>query len=327
MDNPRVSVVMPVWNALRFLEPAMDSILDQSFGAFELIVVDDGSTDGTSEALGEYRDPRVRVMRNDGRRGVVHSLTVGLEAARGEYVARMDGDDISHRDRFAAQVEFLDREKDIALVGTCANVIDEAGAVVGVMRVPTSSQEVHEVLLKRNVFVHPTVMFRRQPVLDLGGYQAVRAGAEMAQDYHLWLRLEECYPLANLADVLLDYRAHDDQVSTRNLVRQLECAELARRMAARRRRTQQVPRPGGAGLRLLERLRAEPGSLGADCLFFCDHYERAGNGRLVQRLAWRAVRASPLSRRAWRRAGRETKGRLRAARGLRVFREWLAGRS
>jgi len=326
VDSPRVSVVMPVRNALRFLRPAMESVLRQSFESFELIVVDDGSTDGTGDALAGYRDPRVRVLRNEGRHGVVQALTVGMGAARGEYVARMDGDDLSHPKRLGTQVAFLDRERAIVLVGSCANVIDEAGVVVGVMRVPTSSEEIHRLLPKRNTFIHPSVLFRRQAVLEVGGYQAVRPGASMAQDYHLWLRLEERYRLANLAEPLLDYRVHGGQLSTQNLIRQLECADLARRLAATRRRLQRIPRTSERELRWLERLRGEPGSFAADCLHYYDHFVAIGKEDLVRRLAWRAVLASPLSRQAWTRAGREARRRMLEVSALQVLREWLAGR-
>jgi len=301
----------------------MESVLRQSFESFELVVIDDGSTDGTGEVLKAYRDPRVRVMRNASRRGVVHTLNVGIGLARGEYVARMDGDDVSHPDRFAAEVRFLDSEKDVALVGSWANVIDEEGHVVSVMRVPTSSHEIYEVLLRKNVFVHPSVMFRKRVVLEVGGYQAIRANAGMAQDYHLWLRLADRYPLANLAEVLLDYRVHDGQVSMRSLVTQLECADLARRLAAKRRTEDGRP---WRGLRLMGRLRGEPGSLGGDCLYFCDHYRAADRRDIALRLAWRAVLSSPLSGQAWDRAGRELAGRIRRARGVRRLRAWLAGR-
>ena len=318
---------MPVRNALRFLRPAMESILEQSFESFELIVVDDGSTDGTAGALRGYRDPRVRLLRNEGPHGVVQALTVGMAAARGEYVARMDGDDVSHRERLATQVAFLDRERAVALVGTCANAIDEGGVVGGVMRVPTSSAEIHRLLPKRNTFIHPSVLFRRRAVLELGGYQAVRPEASMAQDYHLWLRLEERYPLANLPEVLLDYRVHEGQVSTRNLIRQLECADLARRMAAKRRRAEGVPWTSERELGWLGRLRGDPGSLAADCLYYYDHFVDSGKEELARRLGRRAVLASPLSRAAWTRAGREAGRRVLAASGLQMLRTWLAGRS
>jgi hypothetical protein len=305
----------------------MESILQQSFESFELIVVDDGSTDGTAEVLRGYRDPRVRLLKNEGQHGVVQALTVGMGAARGEYVARMDSDDVSHRERLATQVAFLDRERAVALVGSCANAIDEAGVVGGVIRVPTGSAEIHRLLPKRNTFIHPSVLFRRQAVLELGGYQAVRPGAGMAQDYHLWLRLEERYPLANLAEVLLDYRVHAGQVSTQNLIGQLECADLARRMAAKRRRAQGIPWTTERELGWLGRLRGEPGSLAADCLHYHDHFVAIGKEELARRLAWRAVLASPLSRSAWTRAGREARRRMLEAGALQVLREWLAGRS
>jgi glycosyltransferase involved in cell wall biosynthesis len=304
----------------------MDSVLRQSFESFEVMVIDDGSTDGTGEMLREFGDPRVRVVRNERRRGLVYALNAGMELARGEYIARMDGDDVSHLERFAAQVRFLDRETDVALVGTWANVINEAGDVVSVMRVPTSSREIYEALLLKNVFIHPSVMFRKRAVQELGGYQPVRANTELAQDYHLWLRLADRYSLANLAEVLIDYRMHRDQVSMQRLVAQLKSADLARRMAAKRRAEHGRPGGGRRGLRLIERLRGERGSLGGECLFLCDVYRSGEDRGIVLRLAWQAVLSSPLSRQAWDLAGRELARRMLGARGVRTLRAWLTGR-
>lgn len=319
-----MTVVMAVWNADRFLRPAMDSVLRQSFQSFELLVIDDGSSDGTSEVLRLYTDPRVQVVRNDARRGLVHSLNVGIGLARGEYVARMDGDDVSHPERLLAQVRFLDREKDVALVGTWARMIDEEGEFLGLIKDPTGSREIYESLLDRNVFVHSSVMFRKRAVLKAGGYQAVRADAWAAQDYHLWLRLADRYPLANLAQVLVDYRLHPGQVSTASRVVQRRCANLARRMAARRRTERGESPKALTGFRLMERLRGEPGSLGGDYLFLCYLYRTAERRNIALKLAWQAVLSSPLCWRAWDLAGRESIRRMVGPRGIKRLQTWLA---
>ena len=323
-SNPRVSVVMPVWNAVRFLRPAMDSILTQSFESFEVVVVDDGSSDGTGVILSEYRDPRVRVVRKEKRHGVVSALNLGLDLARGEFVARMDADDVSHPERFAAQVRFLDGEIDVALVGSWANVIDEKGGIVSIIRVPTDRGDIHGELLDRNVFVHSSVMFRRDRVREVGCYQKIRASDDTAQDYDLWLRLADRFPLANLPEVLVDYRIHSAQVSMRRLPAQRRCADLARQMAARRRAEHGEPRRTPRGLRLAERLRGERGTLGGDYLSLCDLYRTAGEGGIALRLAGRAVLRSPFSRQAWHLAWGELARRVLAAKGLGLVRAWLA---
>lgn len=314
---------MPVWNTERFLRAAMESVLRQSFESFELVVIDDGSADGTGEVARGYGDARVRVVKNETRRGVVYALNRGIGLARGEYIARMDGDDVSHPNRFEAQVRFLDSWPDIALVGSCANVIDENGTVMRPMRVPTSTREIDEVLLRRNVFIHPTVMFRKGAVLEMGGYRTIR-NADAAQDYDLWLRLVERYPLANLPELLVDYRMHEGQVSVRNLLGQLRSADAARRMAANRRRKVALPRTGPRGLRTIERLRGEPGSLGGDCLFFYRMYRNSGKGDIALRLARRALWSSPLSRQAWDGAHRELGRQILRVPGVRTLRSWLA---
>jgi glycosyltransferase involved in cell wall biosynthesis len=322
--TPRVSVLMPVWNAIRFLRLAMDSVLRQSFESFELLVVDDGSSDGTTELLSTYRDPRVRVVRNDERRGLVYALNAGIALARGEYVARMDGDDVSHPERLSAGVRFLDSERDVVLVGSWANVVDDKGDVLSVIRAPTDSREIHEALLNANTFVHSSVMFRKSAVVELGGYQRIRPNTDTAQDYHLWLRLADRYSLANIADILLDYRIHDDQISLQRLASQRACADLARQLASKRRAEHGEPVKRPRGLGLMERLRGQPGTLGGDYLSFAELYRAAERRDLALRLACRAVLRSPLSGQSWDLAGRELTRRLLGPDGIRMLRAWLA---
>jgi glycosyltransferase involved in cell wall biosynthesis len=322
-NSPRVTVVMPVWNAARFLRVAMDSILRQSYDSFEFVVIDDGSSDGTKEVLREYTDPRVRLVHNDSHRGLVYCLNAGLSLAGGEYVARMDGDDVSYPERLSAQVRFLESERDVALVGTWANLVDDKGDVLREIRTPSSSREIRELLLNSNLFVHSSVMFRKRAVLEVGGYQRVRPDTDTAQDYHLWLRLADRYPLANLAEILMDYRIHADQVSMRRLPAQRRCANLARRLAAKRRAKHGDSVKSPTGLGLLERLRGGPGTLGGDYLFFCELYRTTERRDLALRLAARAVFRSPLSGQAWGRTGRELARRLLGSKGVNMLRAWV----
>lgn len=322
-DNPLLSVVMPVRNAARFLHLAMDSILAQSYDSFEFIVIDDSSSDATAEILKAYRDPRVTLLKNERHRGLVDSLNAGIARARGEYVARMDGDDISHPERLAAELRVLESEANLALVGSYANVIDENGCPVTTFRPPTDSHEIYRILLNRNVFIHSSVMFRKRAVLEVGGYQMLRADSGAAQDYHLWLRLADRYPLRNLPEVLVDYRIHDGQVTMQSLAAQRGCANLARTLAAKRRVDRGEPYTRLSGLRLLERWRAKPGSLGGDLLFLVDLYRRAGKERAALQLAWRGVLTSPLAARGWSLAGWESVRRVLGPKRLKMVRTWL----
>jgi glycosyltransferase involved in cell wall biosynthesis len=141
---PKVSVVMSVYNGEKYLCEAIDSILNQTFENFEFLIVNDGSTDRTLEILQSYRDPRIKVINNERNIGLTASLNKGLKIAKGEYVARMDADDVSFPHRLEQQKAFLDRNPRVAMVGSWAEVIDESGKTQETWRVLTSSH-----LLKR----------------------------------------------------------------------------------------------------------------------------------------------------------------------------------
>lgn len=207
----RVSVVLPVRNGGAFLAPAVASILTQSLRDLELLVVDDGSSDGAVAALGA-RDDRLRVLKSPGV-GLVAALNFGLAEARCDLVARMDSDDIALPERLARQVAFLESEPNVAVVGSQVAFIDAYDKLTGERtHFPTEPEAVAAALLKRGcVLKHPSVVARRATLLGAGGYRAAFAKAE---DYDLWLRLAETSRLANLPDVLLNYRVHPDQVSS-----------------------------------------------------------------------------------------------------------------
>jgi glycosyltransferase involved in cell wall biosynthesis len=207
-DNPLVSVLMPAYNARRYLAEAIESVLGQTWRDFELLVIDDGSTDDTAAIAKRYeaRDPRIRVMtRSNG--GIGAALNAGLEAARGELIARMDSDDVCLPERFARQVEFLRQMPDCVLVGSRVMLIDSEGASLFEMEdVPTGHEEIEALLLQaRWSIVHPAVMMRREVVRQIGGYDNDVVPVE---DHDLFLRLAEVGRLANLPEVLLRYRKH-----------------------------------------------------------------------------------------------------------------------
>jgi glycosyltransferase involved in cell wall biosynthesis len=160
--TPRVSVVLPVRNEERHVTAAVESILQQSFDDFELIIVDDGSTDRTSEIVEALAadDRRVRIIRLPGR-GLVEALNAGVAAATGVYVARMDADDVALRDRLARQVDELDRRPELGVLGTRVRYIDGEGNAIGEWNVPVGPQLVRWTLAFETPIAHPTVMMRR----------------------------------------------------------------------------------------------------------------------------------------------------------------------
>lgn len=202
MESPKVSVLMPVYNAIPFLEGAVESILTQSFKDFELIIVDDGSSDGSYALLEEYlkRDPRVQIIRNPKNMGIVYSLNSGISLCRGDYIARMDADDISLRDRIRLQFAVMETDKEIAALGTALTYIDSSGRELGVIRdCPLGNPN-----LSQTPLLHPTVMLRKA-VLERYGLRYLEK-YRYAEDYYLWLQLGRVGKLSAINEVLLKYR-------------------------------------------------------------------------------------------------------------------------
>ncbi len=231
--SPQVTIVMSVHNGEKYLSQAVDSILAQTFRDFEFIIINDGSTDRTSEILVQYqaRDARIRLLAQE-QSGLVDALNRGCALARGEYIARMDADDVAFPQRIEHQVKFLENNPEMALVGTPVVVIDENGLPIDLFRFPTDSHEIADLLMRANCINHPTVMIRTKAFCALCGY---RKTFQHAEDYDLWLRMSEQYSLANLAEPMLCYRIHGSQVGVEHL-NQLVLSMLGARVSARGRR-------------------------------------------------------------------------------------------
>ena len=224
-QNPKVTVLMPTWNAERTLAGAMESILTQTLADFEVVVVEDGSTDETPLILRNYRDRRVRVIQNEKNLGLTRSLELGLESARGRYIARMNAEDVSSPMRLERQLARLQADPQLGLVTCSATRIDARGAKVGERRTPTEGPSIQRRLRVENCIVHGAVMLRRDTLEALGGYDTT---LEHAQDYDLWLRLSERFPVAALPDTL--YASREREVPA-----EAESCMARVRLAARRR--------------------------------------------------------------------------------------------
>jgi Glycosyl transferase family 2 len=234
---PKISVIMPVYNAGRFLRSALDSILDQSLRDFELICVDDGSSDGSVDLLASVArgDPRLLVLRQE-HAGIVMALNAAFAVARAELIARMDSDDLATPERFARQAAFLDRHADIALVGSAYRIIDEHDRPQKTIHAPIEPEAVRLALANGNCIAHPTVMVRRAALKAVSGPAGpYRNAFRYAEDYDLWLRLSERAALANLPDVLLDYRRSFDAIRFEQLAQQVRSTLAARSLASARR--------------------------------------------------------------------------------------------
>lgn len=204
MKRPLVSVLMTVYNAQRYVDAAIGSIIDQTFRDFEFIIIDDGSTDNSLEVIkrNAARDRRIHVISR-ANTGIVKALNEGLEAARGELIARMDADDLCAPHRFQLQVEQFEKEAALVALGSNAIAIDPQGRRLGFAPVPLSHEEIEEChLCGTSSMYHPAVMMRRDAVTYAGAYRELCP----AEDYDLWLRLGEIGRLENLADPLLIWR-------------------------------------------------------------------------------------------------------------------------
>lgn len=216
---------MPVYNASAFLPAAIQGILHQSFTDFEFLIINDGSTDQSVAAIEKFSDSRIRLLHNVSNLGVVATLNRGLELARGEYVARMDADDICMPERLQRQVEFMDANLEVGVCGSWLEAFD--GTATTLWSPPTEDEEIKASLLFESVIYHPTVMMR----MNVLSASATRYDETYphAEDYELWSRISGSCRFANIGAVLLQYRLHDQSVGRRKADMQSESAGRVRR--------------------------------------------------------------------------------------------------
>jgi glycosyltransferase involved in cell wall biosynthesis len=259
--EPLVSVVLPVHDGERYLAAAIDSVLGQTHRNLELIVLDDGSTDGSAAIAASFDDPRIVPVRNERNLGLVPTLNRGLGLARGEFIARMDADDVAEPTRLARQLERFATDASIVALGTAIDYIDAEGRPTGVPRRQVQGEALLRWRLLRGTCVyHPTLMLHR-----------ARAGADArysidfphAEDYELLLRLSRGHAVDNLPEVLLHQRVHAESVSARHRDAQRDSA--ARALVAHVRTTYGLEIAPGAARALLDpRHYFSPASAAAD---------------------------------------------------------------
>lgn len=202
---PRVSVVMPVYNGAAYLDAAIRSVIGQTFTDWELLVIDDGSTDDSAAIAAAHADPRIRLLRNDGNRGLPYTRNRGIDEARGEYLAFLDADDIALPPRLATQVAFLDKHQDHVGVGGWVQPIDATGTPHRhLWRYPGEAAYCKATLLFRQYFNTSTFTARTLSLREDGFSPEVL----LAEDYNLYVRLSDKFSLSNLPQVLTQYRQH-----------------------------------------------------------------------------------------------------------------------
>ncbi len=224
---------MPVRNGEAWLGAAIESVLGQTLADFELIVVNDGSTDATPDIISALsgRDERIITIGQPRQLGLVKALNAALAVARAPFVARLDADDMALPERLMCQTRCFDEQPDLVLLGSWAERIDDRGRRTGALRPETDPARLAVVLSTRNPLVHSSVMMRTALVKKLGGYREAFLGAE---DFDLWLRLSEHGAVAILPQILVRYRVHGNSVTRRFALRQYFSTRLARAAAAAR---------------------------------------------------------------------------------------------
>lgn len=223
---PALSVVVPTYNAERYVREALASVLAQDFRDFELLVVDDGSRDGTAAALQDFAsDPRVRLLRNERNLGLIATLHRAYAQCRAPLIARMDSDDICEPTRFGRQVEFLRAHPEVDIVGGAIRFFGNVAP--NVFTFPVTHEGIRPAMLFYCPLAHPALMFRRGLVDN--GLLRYDDAFKHAEDYHLWSRLLLKARSANLPDVVLDYRLHPQQVSADSSDKQYQASLRVRR--------------------------------------------------------------------------------------------------
>lgn len=207
-EEKLISIVMAVYNCADFVEETIESLLNQNYSNFELIIVDDCSTDDTWTILNSFSDDRIILLKNEKNRRLAYSLNRAIGICHGEYVARMDGDDLCEPDRFVVQVGYLDEHSDVAVLGGYVQQFGESSVLV---KLPISHEEIKTELLFTNPMSHPAVMFRKSLIDSWYDPRIVAA-----QDYELWSRLIWKVQFHNLPQPVIKYRIHNKQ--TRNIL-------------------------------------------------------------------------------------------------------------
>lgn len=206
----KVSVIMPVYNAENYLKEAMDSILRQTYKNFEFIIINDSSTDSTEKIIHSFADKRIKYYKNHRNLGVAKTLNKGIKLASGEYIARMDSDDISLARRIEKQVEFMNQHPEVVVLGTGIEVFGDNLSSYN-RSFSTESEKIKLDLLFASAFAHPSVMIRKR-IIDQESYY-YNFEYEGIEDYELWWRIIKRYEIATIKDCLLKYRVHDFQVT------------------------------------------------------------------------------------------------------------------
>lgn len=217
-DKPLVSVIIPIYNAQDYIAEAIESVLSQTLKDFELILVNDASTDDTLSIANSFKkkDKRIRVINNKKNLQMAESLNLGIREAKADLIARMDQDDISLSERLETQYNFLKTHPDVAIVGNDISIIDEKGKTIGKRTYPTTSSGLKYIMFRYSPFAHPTVMFRKLAYQKVKGYDPKTYPCD---DIDFWFRLGKKYEFGSIPRILFKYRLTISSSSHNNVLK------------------------------------------------------------------------------------------------------------
>ncbi|MFH0846036.1 MAG: glycosyltransferase family 2 protein [Patescibacteria group bacterium] len=207
IKNPKITVLMPVYNSEKYLKKSIESILNQTFTDFEFLIINDGSTDNSEKIIKSYNDSRIKLISNEVNLGVIKSLNKGLDQARGEYIARMDADDISFPKRLEIQIKFMKKNPHIGIAGSWAKIIIGNKKINKYSKPISHPEKIKIALLFRCIIIHPSIITRKN-ILEKYNLR-YNINYEHAEDYGLWSNAVKYFPITNIKKALIQYRIHD----------------------------------------------------------------------------------------------------------------------
>ncbi len=246
-NRPKISVIMPVYNAEKYLSKSITSVLSQTFADFEFIIIDDASSDASGAIIEKFQgqDKRLKIIKNRQNLGVAACLNLGLSSAQGQYIARQDADDISLPDRLQKQYEYLEKNKHIFLLGSAAIIIDEQGRPLGLMAKKDNYRRLKKILKKTNSIIHPSIMFRQEKNIFYNPQ------ARWCEDFELYQRLlKQGKNLTNLSQPLIKYRIYKQSISSKKGAEQELIMEAVKKWQQTSKETELFSRPPSLDRRL-----------------------------------------------------------------------------
>jgi len=226
LKNPKVTVLLPVYNGEKYLHDAVKSILNQTFTDFEFLIINDGSTDNSIKIIKSFNDERIHLINNNKNLKLAKTLNKGIDLAQGKYIVRMDQDDISYSERLSKQVDFMEKHPEVGVCGSWVKLIGKnAGQIWDIP--PSNSDIIKCLLLFSSYIFHPTVIIRKNLLKKYNLYY--NPAFLHAEDYDLWCRISEYSQISNLQEILLYYRIHSEKMSDIYNNTQIQIADLIRK--------------------------------------------------------------------------------------------------